>query len=229
MKRLNVLGKLSLLALLLVSSASHAEIVKYDFTAHGTSVSFNGGTAADFPATAASAYLLANSTIAGTFFYDTTLNAVFTGPNYNDFYSSTGIGVSLTSSAGYHFANNVTTEFGQPSLHVDDSNPDDLVRIAGTEIDSHGASNDITLTLTGKGTQVLTSSAIPHALSLNDFTGTLNIYWTDNAGKEFNYLASVDTLTVAAAVPEPETYAMLLAGLVLVGAARRRKQQKAWA
>jgi hypothetical protein len=227
MKRLNVFGKLSVLALVLVASASHAEVVKYDFTAHGTSASYGGGAASDFPSTAASAYLPASSTLSGSFFYDTTLNAVFTGPNYNDYYSSTGIGVTLTSSAGYHFANNVTTEFGQPSVHIDDSNPEDLVRVAASEIDSHGASNDVTLTLTGKGTQVLTASGLPHSLSLNDFNGVVTIYWTDGTGKEFNYSADIDTLTVAAAVPEAETYAMLLAGLALVGVARRRKQNQA--
>jgi hypothetical protein len=227
MKRLNVFGKLAVLTLMLVASATHAEVVKYDFTAHGTSVNYGGGAPADFPGSAASAYLPVSSTLSGSFFYDTTLNAVFTGPNYNDYYSATGVGITLTSSAGYHFANNVTTEFGQPSVHIDDSNPEDLVRVAGTEIDSHGASNDVTLTLTGKGTQVLTTSVLPHALSLNDFTGVVDIYWTDGAGKEFSYKAEIDTLTVAAAVPEPETYAMLLAGLALVGVARRRKQGQA--
>jgi hypothetical protein len=35
-------------------------------------------------------------------------------------------------------------------------------------------------------------------------------------------------MTVTAAIPEPETYAMLLAGLGLLGfAARRRKQKEA--
>ena len=227
MKRFNVFGKLAVLTLMLVASATHAEVIKYDFTAHGTSVDFGGSAPGDFPGSAASAFLPVSSTLSGSFFYDTTLNAVFTGPNYNDYYSATGIGVSLTSNAGYHFANNVTTEFGQPSAHVDDSNPEDLVRVAASEIDSHGASNDVTLTLTGKDTQVLTASGLPHALSLNDFNGVVDIHWEDASGKYFNYSAKIDSLTVAAAVPEPETYAMLLAGLALVGVARRRKQAKA--
>lgn len=41
-------------------------------------------------------------------------------------------------------------------------------------------------------------------------------------------LQAGDTFTITAAVPEPETYAMLLAGLGLMGfAARRRKQKQA--
>jgi len=37
----------------------------------------------------------------------------------------------------------------------------------------------------------------------------------------------VDNVTVTAAVPEPQTYALLLAGLGLVGAAARRRRQQA--
>lgn len=37
----------------------------------------------------------------------------------------------------------------------------------------------------------------------------------------------LDTLTIAAAVPEPETYAMLLAGLGLMGAVARRRNKRA--
>lgn len=226
MKRFTVLGKLAVASLLLVASASQAEIVKYDFTAHGTLVTYSGA-AGDFPATAASAFLPLSSTIAGSFFYDTALNAVYTGPNFNDYYSATGIGLTLTSSAGYKFANNQTTEFEQPSVHVSDSNPEDLVRVAATEIDSYGARNDVTLAFTGKNTAVLSESGLPLTLSLNDFNGALSIYWTDGSGKEFNYYADIDTLTPTAAVPEPEAYAMLLAGLALVGVARRRKQRQA--
>ena len=38
---------------------------------------------------------------------------------------------------------------------------------------------------------------------------------------------ALDTLTIAAAVPEPETYAMLLAGLGLMGAVARRRNKRA--
>ena len=229
MKRINVVGKLAAMALLLVSSVSHAEVVKFNFTAHGTGIDYNQGGPAGFPPTGAGAYLPLSSTIAGSFFYDTSLQAVFPGSNTNGYYSTTGIGVSLSSSAGYHFANNVTTEFGQPSVQVYDSNPDDQVVVSAGQTDSYGASHDVTLTLTGKNGNVLTQALMPTSLSINDFSGALLIHWQDNAGKEFNYRADLDSLALApaAAVPEPETYAMLLAGLALVGVAGRRKQRQA--
>jgi hypothetical protein len=219
--------KLSLLALMLVASAGHAEIIKYNFTAQGTSVNYGSTSPSDFPAGAASYLLPQNSTLSGSFFYDTDLHALYTGPNYNDYVSTTGIGIKLSSSAGYQFANNVTAEFYEPAVHVDDSNPQDLFRVNASEIDSHGISNDVTITLTGKTQSSLTQSSLPASLSLNDFSGDVFIYWGDGAGKEFNYLATIDSLTLAAAVPEPETYAMLLAGLGLIGVARRRKQKAA--
>jgi len=229
MKRINVVGKLAAVALLLVSSVSHAEVIKFNFTAHGTAIDYNQGGPAGFPSTGAGAYLPLSSTIAGSFFYDTALQAVFPGSNTNGYYSTTGIGVSLSSSAGYHFANNVTTEFGQPSVQVYDSNPDDQVVVSAGQTDSYGASHDVTLTLTGKNGNVLTQALMPTSLSINDFSGALLIHWQDNAGKEFNYRADLDSLALApaAAVPEPETYAMLLAGLALVGVAGRRKQRQA--
>jgi hypothetical protein len=113
-------------------------------------------------------------------------------------------------------------------VHVDDSNPEDLFKIAAAEVDSHGASNDVTITLTGKNLLVFTQANLPHTLSLSDFVGGVDIHWGDGVSKEFNYHANIDTLTVAA-VPEPETYAMMLAGLALVGLARRRKQHQALA
>ncbi len=227
MKRINVVGKLAAVVLLLVSSVSQAEVVKFNFTAHGTEIDYNQGGPAGFPSTGAGAYLPVNATIAGSVFYDTSLHAVFPGSNTNGYYSTTGIGASLTSSAGYQFTNNVTTEFGQPSVQVYDSNPDDQVVISAAQTDSYGASHDITLTLTGKNRDVLTQATLPSALSWSDFTGNLLIHWQDNAGREFNYRADLDSLTLAAAVPEPETYAMLLAGLALVGFAGRRKQRQA--
>ena len=44
-------------------------------------------------------------------------------------------------------------------------------------------------------------------------------------GTDDSYGGSLDKISVTAAVPEPETYAMLLAGLGLVGFAARRKKR----
>jgi hypothetical protein len=52
------------------------------------------------------------------------------------------------------------------------------------------------------------------------FTNLASLSWNEGLTRVYAF----DNLNVTAAVPEPETYAMLLAGLGLVGLARRRKQ-----
>ena len=48
--------------------------------------------------------------------------------------------------------------------------------------------------------------------------------WAQNSGNPTGLRVEFDASSVAAAVPEPETYAMLLAGLGMLGlVARRRK------
>jgi hypothetical protein len=54
-----------------------------------------------------------------------------------------------------------------------------------------------------------------HGIILRGLTTTGASAWIDNA-----------TITTVSAVPEPETYAMLLAGLGVLGAAARRKQKE---
>ncbi|MBK9346515.1 MAG: PEPxxWA-CTERM sorting domain-containing protein [Burkholderiales bacterium] len=55
-------------------------------------------------------------------------------------------------------------------------------------------------------------------------TGTYSLSFANNGGD--NIGALLDNVSVTA-VPEPETYAMLLAGLGLIGAAQRRKSKAA--
>jgi PEP-CTERM motif len=54
-----------------------------------------------------------------------------------------------------------------------------------------------------------------------DFTGPLQLIVNGTSGGNGSYSGN---LNITAAVPEPETYALLLAGLGLVGFAARRKQ-----
>ncbi|SHM65266.1 PEP-CTERM protein-sorting domain-containing protein [Duganella sacchari] len=49
--------------------------------------------------------------------------------------------------------------------------------------------------------------------------------WAQNGGNPTGLRVEFGTSSVMAAVPEPETYAMLLGGLALVGAFARRRQQ----
>ena len=65
------------------------------------------------------------------------------------------------------------------------------------------------------------------AVDLRDLTpGTTytNNIWAIDSGNRFDYTFQVTTASAVTPVPEPETYAMLLAGLGLVGAVARRRQ-----
>ncbi len=56
----------------------------------------------------------------------------------------------------------------------------------------------------------------------NLFAGVTYVNWnTDSFGD-----SEIDNVTINSAVPEPETYAMMLAGLGLLGFAARRRKQK---
>ena len=46
-------------------------------------------------------------------------------------------------------------------------------------------------------------------------------------GTSDSYGGSIDNISVTSAVPEPESYVMLLAGMGLIGAVARRRQGKA--
>jgi len=65
---------------------------------------------------------------------------------------------------------------------------------------------------------------------LADTEHTLYVYgkWEDMEldGRDRDYLRTAGSVSIAAAVPEPETYAMLLAGLGLMGAVVRRHGKK---
>jgi hypothetical protein len=75
--------------------------------------------------------------------------------------------------------------------------------------------------MSGPVTQTLAFTGSWQTFNFNDFTNLSMVTWKENGSINRDFL--VDNIKVTA-VPEPETYAMLMAGLGLVGyAARRRK------
>lgn len=96
-----------------------------------------------------------------------------------------------------------------------------------------GANWDLTPGGAGQGLQLFAGSEAITPQIANSYAGQFFGFVSTNAFTSFSVKAGsdggiaethdVDNLLFAAAVPEPETYAMLLSGLCAIGLARRRK------
>jgi hypothetical protein len=234
MKRIKALKALSMLVLGLASAVSQAEMVRFDFTAHGTAVDFGNGAAGDFPSGSASHFLSVGTTLSGYFFYDTSTPSIFydtdSSGTYAGYTSPTHVGATFTSTTGYKFVPNSTAATDPLAIISDgvggDTGAHDSIKVVAAQNLSPGVNQDIDITLTDKNNgKTWNSGALPPTLDLKDFDGTITFFWGDAQNNTFTFNANIDTLTQVAAVPEPETYAMLLAGLALVGVAKRRQQK----
>lgn len=109
---------------------------------------------------------------------------------------------------------------------------------SGSQVNKNTALQQAIWSLEGESFGSMSSLAINYknkaiaAVSSSSWSGignvrVLNLYSKDNQG---NYTRHAqDQLYMVSAVPEPETYAMMLAGLALVGGIARRRRNKATA
>ena len=72
---------------------------------------------------------------------------------------------------------------------------------------------------------VFSTTTGPTLVSFVGWTGLNVVTMSNGAGANLNSQSAIDNLSVTA-VPEPESYAMLLAGLALVGGLAQRRKQK---
>ena len=87
----------------------------------------------------------------------------------------------------------------------------------------------VTITAFGAGNRLLESYSVNLSTGVDSYNAGQFVGFTRNSADIKSFVVSgegvvVDNLSFAAPVPEPETYAMLLAGLALMGTVARRRK-----
>lgn len=200
---------------LLASGVANAAVSNFQFT--GT-VTYGGDLAAT------------GNQITGAFSYDTDALSSYTIGGHSSYSLPAPFGLSASVNGHSLVANN---------LHVDvwdnfGGNVEDMVDIYGgypASVDGNlypNGSFGFRLASKPGATNVLTGTALPSFFDVAAFNAgpTLNYGWLQRDGAPGGTLLqfSVDSIVLAAPVPEANTYAMFLAGLSLLGfTAYRRK------
>lgn len=117
---------------------------------------------------------------------------------------------------------------GGPSLAVSNYLSDDVFpdSFAASYNSVHGtAYSNVSVSLYDDTATVFDNTAIPTSLLLGAYTNpAMYLYWTDpSLGQRVLTNSVLTSLTLVSSVPEPSGYAMLLAGMALVGVAIRRR------
>lgn len=218
---------------LLLSASAHAATVTYNYTA-SVYLIYNYDYTRPFPLSPGSITLSDGSVgigdvYHGQFTYDTA-TPLHTNPNdYDPTYS----GAAPLNASTAQFASGVTFAStpgaAQSSIGLFDNNPylHDYLTLSAYA-DGDVGERSMTFNFATDNESALNGMTIPG--SLNAF-GSRFIYFSGRISPTSTYtiMANIDSLTPAGtavtAVPEPETYAMLLAGIGLVGWSASRRQK----
>ncbi|UTY59696.1 PEP-CTERM sorting domain-containing protein [Massilia sp. erpn] len=228
-------------ALLLLSAPfAQAAIVAYDFTATVSAMTYYAHTSPTGPGpgltVASSSYagklISKGDQVHGHFFYDTALgqflaippalpgaeSALYGGPGY----ARTMAGVKYTvGSDGVRFSSVDT-----PVISVIDNRFVDVVHIVALTANSQsGLQQEVGIDFIDSRHLALNSIGLPGEIKPADYTqmAVYNAFTYASRDDALNVTMTINSLTPALPVPEPESYAMLLAGLGLLTVLTRRK------
>ncbi|MFA9217101.1 MAG: PEP-CTERM sorting domain-containing protein [Sphingomonadaceae bacterium] len=222
-----------LLAGLALFSNAQATVYQYDFTAtiqemvEFSPLTFSGGSVTS---SSLSGNLVAvGDVVHGQFSYDTA-TGVFLQLGSTALYSAAGSQNGISASIGGHDLALANTVYSNSNVQV--ANNAGVLKggdgFGVSNVALNGAAKQImSVSFVDKSGHALSSNAVPGALDFVDFTKASfsYLYTSTQTGALVGANGDLTSVTVTSAVPEPETYGMLLAGLGLVAFAARRKQR----
>ncbi|MBA5687138.1 PEP-CTERM sorting domain-containing protein [Rugamonas apoptosis] len=240
-------------ALLLISAPfAHASVVAYDFSATVGDMTYYAHTSPTGPgpgvAVTSSNYagslISRGDQVRGHFFYDTTLgqflaappalpdaeSALYGGPGYAN--TMAGVNYEVGNGGGVRFAAVET-----PVISIMNNRFIDAVHIvAWRQNGQSGLQQEVGIDFIDSRHVALNSIGLPSEIKPADYglMGIYNSFMYASRDDALNVTMMIDTLTPSLPgpgpgpgptppVPEPESYAMLLAGLGLLGVLSRRK------
>ena len=177
--------------------------------------------AATLPAQAATYNALHMTAASGTFTsYDTVNNAFFP---INNWTNTQNPGANLV--GGYVFLGAVGMFYGLPYYLSTGDDWGAPVPTAILDDVAHTIQADLSALIWDWSASSFSQGSVQASGTWNPSTGIYHLAWSSPfaSGYGFDGLVGEWTMTGVAVVPEPETWALLLAGLGLVGAAARRK------
>lgn len=215
-----------------VTSSAQAGIIIFDFTATiGSMFGYDGSNQSfiNFTSSTMPGALVSNGDIIhGHFYYDEAMPlGIYQVPqvqgSYQIYYGLGGIDFS-TGSSGLQFVSGTNPSVLQIANNASTFGGTDLFYLSADKNYSPITYQGADILLSDSSGTVFDSSAIPSALPFNHFGFAMLEYaWLlQSNGDQYHFTARIDSVTPAA-VPEPATYTMLLAGLGLMAFGRRRK------